>query len=91
MPMHNEEHAPTPSDRLIELKSECLAYTSMSNDPEFVANEECLNRIEQLEKDIALLEGQLTPDEKIEMEEEFANKKFQHMAGYIRKYKKWHR
>ncbi|MDP2630631.1 MAG: hypothetical protein Q8P56_04440 [Candidatus Uhrbacteria bacterium] len=89
--MHGEEHAPSLIDRLIELKSEHLAYTSMSNDPEFQANEECLDRIERLEKDIAILENQLTPDECVELKEEFDNKKFQHLAGYIRKYKKWHR
>ncbi len=89
--MSKEEYTPSRIDSLIELKSEFLAYTSMSNDPEFQASEECLDRIEQLERDIAALETQLTLDERIELEEEFANKKFQHLAEYIRRFKKWHR
>lgn len=89
--MRREEYTPSLIDRLIELKSECLALTSMSNDPKFEANDECLSRIEQLESAIATLEGQLSDDEKTDLEEEFANKKFQHFAGYVRKYKKWHR
>lgn len=89
--MRSEEYTPTLIDRLLELKSEHLVLTSMSNDPKFEANDECLSRIEQLEDTIAALGGQLSDDEKIELDEEFANKKFQHFAGYVKKYKKWHR
>lgn len=86
-----EEYTPSLFERLIELKSELLAYTSMNDDPTFQASEEYHKRIDKLENEIHALEGMLSSDQKEELDEEFARKKFRHFAQYIKKFKSWYR
>jgi len=88
--MDRSERYPSPIEHLMDLKMEYLAYASTSHDPTFVANEVYHDRMDQLREQIADLERTLSPEEKEILDEEFANKKINHLSKYLRKFPQWY-